>query len=345
VAVSAQKIAVGATLALVILGVSGWGLLRGEGGESLSPLGTLPEQIEPKYQELSFERLSKREIIGSEIVLGESLSGGEGYASRKFFYESGGKRISGQINLPVDLDSQQKPVIVMARGYAPKEGYYIGLGTRNAAAVYARNGYITLAPDFLGYGESEMEDIDSIGARLYRPVEILSLLSSLSSLPQADLSRVYLWGHSNGGQIMLSVAEVIGMGGLQGDSSQALQVRGVTLWAPVSKPFPYSVLFYTDEADDRGKLMRQKVSEFEQEYDVFEFSIDQYLGQIEIPVQIHQGTSDTAVPYWWSDELNDELEDLDKDVRYFKYPGADHNMRPVWDTVVSRDLQFMRELR
>jgi fermentation-respiration switch protein FrsA (DUF1100 family) len=114
----------------------------------------------------------------------------------------------------------------------------------------------------------------------------------------------------------------------------------MTLWAPVSKPFPFSILAFSDEAEDQGKLLRKAVATFESRYDVFEYSIDRYWGAINIPVLLHQGTSDDAVPYWWSDSLAEKLEELDKDLIYHKYPGADHNMRPVWDTVVARDLQF-----
>ena len=35
-----------------------------------------------------------------------------------------------------------------------------------------------------------------------------------------------------------------------------------------------------------------------------------------------------------------QLENLEKDVKYYVYPNADHNLRPNWDTVVSRDLEF-----
>lgn len=300
----------------------------------LNPLGE--EQVVRKelpYEKYSFDNLAKRGGVASKIeVVGD-----------KFYYQSEGRRISGQINIPARTvlagTRDVYPVVVMARGYSEKEWYKTGTGTRNAAAVYAKNGYITLAPDFSGYGESDPEDPNALGARLVKPVEILDLLASLDSIPQVDLFRVFLWGHSNGGQIMLSVAEILGKRepSLQGQSSQ---VRGVTLWAPVTKPFPYNILYYTDEASDSGKWLRGEIAKFEADYDVYNYSIDKYLDWINIPIQLHQGSQDEAVPKRWSDDFVKNLREKEKDVTYYEYPGADHNMRPSWNTVVARDLEF-----
>lgn len=307
-----------------------------------NPLGEGTIKKELTYLKYTFVKLAERGGIASTITVVED----------KFYYYSEGRRISGAINYPsvmglVDVvdpytyNYHRYPVVVMARGYAERDGYKTGTGTKNAAAVYAQNGYITLAPDFSGYGESDPEDSYALGGRLAKPVEILDLLASLPQIPEADLSRVYLWGHSNGGQIMLSVAEILGQMDLQG---LALKVRGLTLWAPVSKPFPYSILYYTDEASDSGKWLRGQIAQFERDYDVFDYSIDRHLDKINIPILIHQGSNDEAVPKKWSDELAKNLRAMDKKVEYFSYPGADHNMRPGWDSVVLRDVEWFDKL-
>ncbi|TXH00866.1 MAG: hypothetical protein E6R05_06410 [Candidatus Moraniibacteriota bacterium] len=108
----------------------------------------------------------------------------------------------------------------------------------------------------------------------------------------------------------------------------------------MSKPFPYNILFYTDEADDQGKWLRGEIAKFEADYDVFKYSIDRHLDWIQIPLVIHQGTADDAVPVMWSRELDTRLEEQGKSYTYYEYPGADHNMRPQWDTVVGRDVEW-----
>lgn len=321
----------------IVVGV-GFGLyIRRERGVMVSPGGG-SEKVEKPYDKYSFERLVAREDKPSRIEMGEEIAKDELYSSYVFYYVSEGRRISGQLNLP-NL-SRLMGVIVMARGYVEKDGYTVGTGTRNAAAVYAKNGYITIAPDFSGYGESDTEDPNALGARLVKPVEILDLIASLSSLPQVDLQKIYLWGHSNGGQIMLSVAEVLGQRIKVKGTSGTAKVLGVTLWAPVSKPFPYNILYYTDEADDQGKWLRSEIAKFESEYDVFKYSIDKYLDWISIPLLIHQGTVDDAVPVAWSRELVERLKVKGKSYTYYEYPGADHNMRPSWNTVVGRDVEW-----
>ncbi|MBP9670479.1 dienelactone hydrolase family protein [Candidatus Woesebacteria bacterium] len=327
-----------------IVGVGVWWVILGnsqiinsqilKSSNLLNPVGETVRKEMP-YDKYSFERLAVRGGVASPIEV----------SVNKFFYKSEGRRISGEINYPITTVSNKMPVVVMARGYVDKENYKTGIGTHNAAVVYAKAGYITLAPDFSGYGESDQEDENALGARLVKPVEILDLLASLSSIPQADLSRVYLWGHSNGGQIMLSVVEILGMReSTGGHGGPPLRIRGVALWAPVSKPFPYNILYYTDEADDQGKLLRSEIANFERDYDVFQYSIDHYLDKITLPIQVHQGSADDAVPKKWSDELSKSLKEKEKQINYYVYPGADHNMKPNWNTVVSRDVEWFNKL-
>lgn len=309
-------------LAFVGAATVGWWWGQRDGG-MVSPRG---EEVvsEKEYDKYSFPRLVEREDEAGEIeVEGEVFS-----------YQSEGKRITGAVHQPEGKGPH--PVVVMLRGYADKEVYRTGYGTDPAAKYYASQGYLTLAPDFLGYGGSDPEDEDNLGARVRRPASVLDLLSSLPSLPQVNLERVYLWGHSNGGQIGLSVLEVLGRRGELGIVT-LVPVRAASLWAPVSKPFPYSILYYTDEADDRGKALRAAIAMWEEEYDPFLYSVDMYWDWLATPLQIHQGSADEAVPAEWSDELTAALEELGKEVEYYRYAGADHNLRPSWETVVARD--------
>ena len=308
-----------------------WGI-AGRGEDLFNPKGEEVVKEKP-YEKYSFENLAKRGGVASKIEV-------VGY---KFYYQSEGRRISGETNRPAGL---ALGVVVMARGYVEKEGYRTGIGTHNAAKYFSERGYTTYAPDFSGYGESDPEDESALGARLVKPVEILDLIASVQATTKLP---IYLWGHSNGGQIMISVAEILGKRelSLQGQSLSAQagsQVKGVTLWAPVSKPFPYNILYYTDDASDSGKWLRGQISEFEETYDVFNYSIDRYLDWINIPLQIHQGSADEAVPKVWSDNLSKTLKGKEKTVNYFVYPGADHNMKPGWDSVVTRDLEFFASL-
>ena len=319
---------------IIIVGLASWWLIaESKEGGVVSPRGKVIKSELPltKY---SFERLVERDDQESEIEVGEE--------GETFSYQTEGKRVTGAITIPETVMPESGwPVVVMIRGYADKETYYTGYGTKSGAQYYSGQGYAVLAPDFLGYGGSDAEDEDSLGARVRRPVEVLDLVASLSSLEYLDTNRVYLWGHSNGGQIALSVVEVLGKREPRGRTPR---VRGVTLWAPVTRPFPYSILYYTYDWDDRGRELRRAIAEWEELYVADEYSIERYWDWITTPLQIHQGTADEAVPVSWSDEAVAIWEELEKDVTYYRYPGADHNMSPSWNTVVTRDVEWFAGL-
>lgn len=279
-------------------------------------------------EKYTIENLSKTEFKASEIKIeGEHL----------FSFTVDGKKVTGCINLPAQAGIPNEegpfPVIVMFRGYVDQKNYQTCDGTRRVGEYFAKNGFITLAPDFLGYGGSDKEAGNIFEARFQTYTTALTLLKSLDhSITQPfNFSSVGIWGHSNGGQIALTVLEVTG------------KDYPTVLWAPVSKPFPYSILYYTDESDDHGKFIRKELAQFEENYDVDKYSLTNYLDKIKAPISLHQGTADDAVPLTWSNELAKKLLDLNLDLDYFKYPGADHNLQPAWNLAVSRSLDFFRQ--
>ena len=219
----------------------------------------------------------------------------------------------------------------MLRGYADKEIYFTGLGTRKAAGVFAENGYITLAPDFLGFGKSDPESQDILEVRLEKPVTVLTLLESVKTLPQADTNNIFLWGHSNGGQVAISVLEIT-----------QKQIPTI-LWAPVTRGFPESVTDYLGELDDQGKMVLASISAFTKTYDPGLFSIKNYFGNIKTNFQIHQGTADELVKPDWTNEFVGKMRSQGLEVEYYTYPRNDHNLAQDWDTVVARDLEFLKK--
>ncbi|KKU01579.1 MAG: Peptidase [Candidatus Amesbacteria bacterium GW2011_GWB1_47_26] len=281
----------------------------------------------------TIENLGKREYQ-SQIFIDDEVSPGV----FKFHFDSDGKKVTGLAHVPNGC--KKCPVIVQFRGYVERDIYQPGMGTKRTAEAFAKNGFISLAPDFLGYGESDNPPDDVFAERFLTYVTGLNLLAGIESWEKAG--SIGIWGHSNGGQIALTVLEI------------SQKEYPTVLWAPVSKPFPYSILYYTDEAEDKGKLLRKKLAKFEQDYDVDLYSLTNYLDRITAPLQIHQGTADEAVPQKWSDEFikgfkiknfpakrDPALQEKLK-ISYYLYPGADHNLVGAWDRVVRRDVEFFR---
>ena len=242
------------------------------------------------------------------------------------------KRMSMQIMVPqTATPAAGFPVILMVRGFVDPAIYQPGVGTKNGAHYFASHGYVTIAPDFLGFGTSDVPPVDTLEARFERPQQLLDLLASIKSLPFVDPNKIGIWGHSNGGQITISLLEVSG------------KPYPTVLWAPVSKLFPYSILYYTDDSDDGGKELRKVLANFETIYDVYDFSSDKFIGNITAPIELHQGNADTAVPIAWSNTFVETLKKENKDITYFTYNGADHNLQPGWNTAIERSLTFFNK--
>lgn len=321
----------------------------------------------------SLENLKTYNYQTSSIELIGEVEKTDNYISSQFSFETMNKKMSGLINLPARPDNmypepKSYPVVIMIRGWAPLENYSSGTGSSNSGKTLATNGYITFAPDFFGYGKSDAELADSWEARFTKPINIIELIKTIKNTEyiKIDGKQYYLdsdhlgiWAHSNGGQIALSVLEITG------------ESIPTVLWAPVTAPFPYSIIFFSDENDDEGKAMRKWLAMFEEDYDVFDFSITKHLESLAGPIQIHHGTSDEAALISWSDEFTSKLKQenlrrielkdkildssisaTDKttaiekqnlepiDYEYFRYPGADHNLVPHWQTVIDRSLEF-----
>ena len=287
------------------------------------------EESQRPLLKYTFSSLSQREYLGSEIKLGKVLNDQPAFKSYLFSYLSDGKKVTGLANIP--KKAGKLPVVVMIRGYVDLQVYQTGVGTKKPAEFFAQNGFITLALDFLGYGGSDPEEKDILINRFERPVTVLNLLASIKSLPQADTGNIFLWGHSNGGQIAISVLEI---------SEKSIPT---TLWAPVTRGFPESVLNYSGELDDNGKMVADRIAEFEKDYDPKQFSISEYFDKINAPIQIHLGTYDEYIKPEWIKEFVNKLKSLGKEVTFYSYPKNNHQLSRDWDTVVQKDLEFFRK--
>lgn len=296
----------------------------------------LPIKQKPleKYQ---IENLSQTYVPEATIEIGEMLVSDTKFNSYLFNFSfdptlsnKAEKKVTGLINIP--QMNKTFPIVVLVRGYVDQKIYQTGTGTKRVGEYLASNGYITVAPDFLGYAGSDIESGNIFESRFQTYTTLLTLLKSINTknFSKWDGKNIFLWGHSNGGQIVLTFLEI------------TQSTYPTVLWAPVSKPFPYSVLYYTDESEDQGKLIREELSKFELNYDVLKYSLINYLDRIKAPITIFQGTNDDAVPSSWSDSLTKRLKEYDIDVTYLIYPKADHNMNPVWGDVIVETLKVFK---
>jgi len=290
-------------------------------------------EIERPLERYSIENLAKTDISRGKITIKEKLEEKETFDSYIFEFQFNPnldqktiKKTSGLINIPKGKSTF--PLVIMIRGYVDPKIYKTGTGSKNMSYFLAEKGFITIAPDFLGYADSDREAENIFESRFQTYTTILSLIKSVEDIEKWDKKNIFIWGHSNGGQIALYTLEVLEKN------------IPTVLWAPVSKPFPYSILYYTDEAEDKGKFVRKELAKFEELYDVDKYSVTNYFNRINSSLLIIQGASDDAVPERWSKELSQKLEELGKKVKYQTYTGADHNLRPRWNEAAESTLEF-----
>ncbi len=299
------------------------------------------KKSEKPLEKYSIDNLSNTKIQAGSFAETTKLSDDVNFSSylfRLYFNpETTGinyKTTSGVINYPSGKDSKKSPIVILIRGYVDQKTYKSGTGSKNIGQYLAKNGFITLAPDFLGYGNSDSEAGNIFESRFQTYTTIVTLIKSVESgiLDKFwDGKNLFIWGHSNGGQIALTTLEITGGN------------YPTVLWAPVSKPFPYSVLYYTDESEDQGQLIRSELSMFEKQYDASKYSLTNYFDKINAPIQIHQGANDDAVPVSWSNTLSTHLKSLNKNVEYIKHAGADHNLNPAWNEAADESLEFFKK--
>jgi len=253
------------------------------------------------------------------------------FESRAISFESNGKKISGMMNTPLIISSKKMPAIIMIRGFADSEGYFVGSGSWKAADELARNGFVTVSLDFLGFGLSDGESRDILEARFEKPMGVLDLIESVKKLDFVDPDKIGIWSHSNGGQIAISVLEVTGGN------------YPTVLWAPMTNPFPNSVLDTIEENSESGQIVKNKIDEFEKEYDSKLYSIDNFYNWVGAPILIHQGTADVWCKVEWQQDLQNKLKELGKDVVLDIRDGNDHNLKQNWDEVMEQDVRFFKE--
>ena len=367
-----------ALLLIVLTSLKVWNIslisfLSQSTNELISPWVENPLERTHPLNKYSFTNLKNQQYQTDKITLTRLVEDNDDYSSFLFSYKTMNKTMTGLANVPKICQSISCPVILLVRGYADKEQYSPGFGTKNAAKVFADNQYITLAPDFFGFAGADPEPEDTWEARFIKPINIIELIKTIQTNPtiysevienteseaaenhhetqvtnkyaQIDPNKIGIWAHSNGGQITLSVLQIL---------SEPIPA---TLWAPVTAPFPYSLLFFTRTNEDEGKEARAWIAIFEKDYDVFEFSITKHIDSLTGPLQIHHGSRDKDALQEWSDSFiqiieveNNKRAETDNnhqpiEYQYYIYPDADHNLLPShnWQQAIQRDLLFFKE--
>jgi dipeptidyl aminopeptidase/acylaminoacyl peptidase len=318
----------------------------------------------------TIEGLRNHEYESGKIHIGETLSKNESYTIYRIDYPSGGLRITGVMSVPVG--DGPFPVIVMNHGYFNRDDFHSGDGTDRASEYLVRRGYITIASDYRSWGDSD------IGPSFFYSglaIDVINLLNAIPSVPQADPSRVGMWGHSMGGGVTMKVLAILGGRVVPSDNEER-----IAKFPEGETTVKAAVLYSTVSADNQDLVDRWGMGCFgdiaagEDLYgcnssdiipdglprnlqDAYQFAANDsktlkltsplyYLDSISIPVQIHYGTEDGkffgGTPPEWSKKLYQGFVDVGKkNVELFGYDGEGHSFfADQWVAFMGRAGQF-----
>lgn len=292
---------------------------------------------------VTLDGMRAREYPGGAVQILRTLETAATYTRYYIAYPSDGLTITGIMQVPPG--DGPFPVIILNHGYQDRESFWSGSGTWMAAEYLNGRGYLTIAPDYRSWGGSDW------GPSLFHTglvADVLNLVSSLGSIPQADQARVGMWGHSMGGGITTKVltidpriragvlyasnsgddADLIarwGRGCLPGET-QAVANCNPGEVIPADLP-PDLVQAYLSAAADPAML--QLIAPIHA------------LNRITVPMQIHIGTADggehNATPPEWSYKLHEALLAAGVRAELYVYEGQGHLFAgTAWTDMISR---------
>ena len=296
--------------------------------------------------------LRERQFEGGVIEIGARIAFNDQFSSYLISYPSDGLRITGVLNLPAGEGSF--PVIVMNHGFYPRSEYTSGDGSQRAAEYLAQRGYITISSDYRTWGTSDF------GVSFFHTglvADVMNLLASLDSIPQADVSRIGMWGHSMGGGITTKIltlnspvraavlyapnsaddADLIARWGYGciGDIAAGELLETCNSADVLPESLPAQVIAAYKESVQNAERMREVAPFY-------------HLDLVSVPVQIHIGSADGdyigSTPPEWSYKLNQGLLDANKDVEMFVYQNQRHSFTgDAWTLFMDRAVAFFDE--
>ncbi len=317
---------------------------------TITPIPTATRTMQVAMDAYTIEGLRAHEFQSGEIHIRETLLETKVFTRYLIEYPSDGITVTGVLQVPT-VGEPPYPVIVMNHGFFSRTVYLSGDGTDRAAEFLNRRGYLTISSDYRTWA-----DADTAESLYYSglAIDVINLMNALPSFPDADASRIGMWGHSMGGGVTLKVLTV--------DS----RVKAAVLYSSVSADFadiierwgpgclgdvyagelefgcnssdvlpedlaPDLISAYFDSVNDPAML--KAVSPI------------YYFDSVTAPVHIVYGTEDgltsAGTPPEWSKKMYSAFEEAGVDAKLFGHDGEGHSFTVnQWFAFMERSSQF-----
>jgi dipeptidyl aminopeptidase/acylaminoacyl peptidase len=289
---------------------------------------------------MSIPALRQMAYPGSEIIFEDTLEPGANYSRYYVSYMSEGLKQYGLLTIPFgETPPTGWPAIVFNHGYIPPEEYRTTERYIAYVDSLARHGYVVFRIDYRGHDRSEGTPTGAYGSPGYT-IDVLNAVSSLKQFPPADNNRIGMWGHSMGGFLTLRAMVI------------SEEIKAGSIWAGVVAPYPdlFSRWRRTSGPtpmptfSSSGRWRSSWTSLYgtpEENPDFWDtISSNSYVDDISGPVQLHHGTADDSVPLLFSEILYADLQEADKTIELYTYPGDNHNISNSFGQAMTRTIEF-----
>jgi len=194
-----MKVRVFAIILLLVMGVYLYG------SRDVSDITTVQKaqqvvasQAPEPFEQLTIPYLRSR-TYSSELGELKKYRDNPNYTSYLTSYDSDNLQINGLLTIP--KGDGPYPAIVFVHGYIAPTVYQTTEKYGDYVDYLARNGYVVFKIDLRGHGESEGEPTGSYYSGDY-VIDTLNAYAALEQVDFVDPSRIGLWGHSMGGNVV-----------------------------------------------------------------------------------------------------------------------------------------------
>ncbi|MBB6454786.1 dipeptidyl aminopeptidase/acylaminoacyl peptidase [Salirhabdus euzebyi] len=220
-------------------------------------------------------------------------------------YDSDGLNISGYLLMPSDL-KEEAPVIMFNHGGVLDSGA-ISKKMLEDLAYWTHNGYIVLASQYRGVGESEGEYAFGDGD----VEDVLNLLKAVDEIEHADDENVFMYGVSRGGMVTYQAVKE------GADVKAAASVAGISDLVSGYKQAPSSLKYFLYETLG---FLDANLSSYKERSAVY------WAEKIDVPLLLIHAKQDPVIPVDQTKKLAEKLKLAHKNVKMLLFDSRYHTL-------------------
>jgi dipeptidyl aminopeptidase/acylaminoacyl peptidase len=300
------------------------------------------QQIANSLNPLTINAMRQRSYPASKIKIEQTLDPEIKYNRYIASYYSDGLKIYALLLIPkAPKPTNGWPVIILNHGYVTPEKYTPDGNYILYADAFAKNGYLVFKPNYRGNGKSEGSPTSTYFSPDYT-VDDLNAITAIKEFAETDPTKIGIWGHSMGGSITLRDLVV-----------NKSDIKVAVIWSGVVGNYNDIIYNWQNRVsykpDNEDLRLRNKNKDIlinlygtpEKNPDFWN-SIDPtfFISDINTPLQIHVGLGDNQVPPDFSKNLYEKMNAIGKNVKYFEYPGNNHDINQSFDLAMNRTILF-----